>query len=197
MDVLRNTDFDRMSVFVGGGGLRILFGSVIAAGIGGIFATEIGKVALLTMFIPLYMKLKKEDVLEHYDRGRVYQYIELNPGEHYNSIKKALNLNNGTLTYHLYVLEKAEKIKSQKDGMYKRFYPQDVKIPENNGGELTEVQNRIANSITDLPGVSQKELSSILGLRQSTLSYQLKNLETKGLLTTTKKGKKTFYYKKE
>jgi DNA-binding MarR family transcriptional regulator len=175
----------------------ILFGSVIAAGIGGIFLTEVGKVALLSLFIPLYMKLKKEDILEHYDRGRVYQYIELNPGENYNSIKKAMDLKNGTLSYHLSVLEKTEIIKSQKDGMYKRFYPQEAKIPENNGSELTEVQTRIVNCVTDLPGIMQKELASMLGLRQSTISYQLTNLESKGYLVTTKKGKKTCYFRKE
>jgi predicted transcriptional regulator len=133
-------------------------------------------------------------VLDHYDRGRVYQFIELNPGEHYNSIKKAFDMNSGTLTYHLYVLEKAEKIKSRKDGIYKRFYPHDVTIPQNNGGILTEIQKRIVDSIRDLPGATQKELASVLGLRQSTLSYQLTKLETKGVIRTARKGKHTCYY---
>jgi parallel beta-helix repeat protein len=174
----------------------LVIGSVSAVGVGCLLGTEIGKLSLLSLFIPLYMKLKKEKVLDHYNRGRVYQFIELNPGEHYNSIKKAFDMNSGTLTYHLYVLEKAEKIKSRKDGIYKRFYPKKATIPQNNGGVLTEIQKRIVNSIRDLPGATQKELASVMGLRQSTLSYQLTKLDTKGVIRTARKGKHTCYYPK-
>ncbi len=176
--------------------LLLVFGSVSVVGAGCLLGTEIGKFALLSLFIPLYMKIKKEKVLDHYDRGRVYQYIELNPGEHYNSIKKALGLNNGALTYHLYVLEKVEKIKSRQDGIYKRFYSYTTTVPQNNGGVLTEVQKRIVDSIRDLPSVTQKELASVLGLRQSTLSYQLTKLESKGIISSTRKGKNTCYHLK-
>ncbi|UCE36193.1 MAG: right-handed parallel beta-helix repeat-containing protein [Thermoplasmata archaeon] len=176
--------------------ILLVIGSVSAVGVGCLLGTEIGKLSLLSLFIPLYMKLKKENVLDHYNRGRVYQFIELNPGEHYNSIKKAFDMNSGALTYHLYVLEKAEKIKSRKDGIYKRFYPHNATVPQNNGGILTEIQKRIVDSIRDLPGATQKELASVLGLRQSTLSYQLTKLETKGVIRAARKGKHTCYYPK-
>ncbi len=172
----------------------VVFGSVIALGIGGLLATEVGKLGLLSLFVPLYMKLKKEEVLDHYERGRVYQYIELNPGDHYNSIKRALSLNNGTLTHHLYVLEKGMKIRSRRDGIYKRFYSLSEAIPENNGGILSEAQKRITDTIRDLPGANQRELSSMLGMRQSTLSYQLAKLESAGIIYATRVGRNANYY---
>ena len=171
----------------------VVIGSVAALGVGGFLATEVGKYALLALFIPLYMKLKKENVLDHYNRGRIYQYIELNPGDHYSAIKKYLGLNSGALTYHLYVLEKASKIKSKQDGIYKRFYPYDSVIPQENGG-LTEVQKRIVLSIQDLPGVSQKELASVLGVHQSTLSYQLNKLEKMGVIRSTRVRRNVRYH---
>ena len=158
-------------------------------------ATEVGKYAFISLFIPLYMKLKKESVLEHYERGRVYQYVAFNPGEHYNSIKKGLGLNNGALTYHLHVLEKANKIKSRQDGIYKRFYPYSAVVPHNNGG-LSEAQHRIVTTIRDLPGLSQNELGSVLGLPQSTLSYQLGKLEGLGLVNPVKSWRTVRYYLK-
>lgn len=173
--------------------LLIVIGSVTALGIGGLLATGIGKYTLISLLVPLYLKLKKEDVLEHYDRGRIYQYIELNPGDHYNSIKRGLGMNSGTLTYHLYVLEKTKKIKSRREGIYKRFYPYNAMIPQNNGG-LTEVQKRIVDSIRDLPDASQKELASVLGLHQSTLSYQLAKLESMGVISSTRTRRNVHYY---
>jgi predicted transcriptional regulator/nitrous oxidase accessory protein NosD len=174
----------------------IVIGSITALGIGGLLATEVGKYAFIALFIPLYMKIKKETVLDHYERGRVYQYIALSPGEHYNSIKKGLGLNNGSLTYHLHVLEKTKKIKSRQDGIYKRFYPYDSIVPQTNGG-LTEVQKRIINCIKELPDASQKELAAVLGVRQSTLSYQLTKLESAGLIESVRERRCVRYIVKD
>jgi predicted transcriptional regulator len=40
----------------------------------------------------------------------------------YSSIKEELQISNGTLSYHLKMMEKENFIKSERDGLYKRFY---------------------------------------------------------------------------
>jgi parallel beta-helix repeat protein len=176
--------------------LLVVLGSVIAigAGLAAFLSTEVGKFALLALIVPLYMKLRKSRILDHYDRGRVFQYIELNPGEHYNQIKRDMGLPNGSLVHHLTVLEKGGKIKSRKDGRFRRFYTKETQVPRYDGGVLTEVQKRIVDAVKDIPGVTQKEVASLLGVHQSSVSYQMSRLEERGLIKVEKKGRKVHYY---
>ncbi len=176
--------------------LLVVLGStvILGAGVAAFLASEGFKIALISLFVPLYMKLRRGKVLDNYDRGRVYQYIEINPGEHYSQIKRDLSLPNGSLVHHLNVLEKADKIKSRKDGRFRRFYTKGTRIPQNNGGELTEIQKRITDTVKDLPGVTQKDMASLLGVHQSSVSYQMGKLEERGYIRTEKKGRKVHYY---
>lgn len=176
--------------------LIIVVGSAIAFGAGlvAVLSSEVAKFALISLFLPLYMKLRKKNLLDNYDRGRIYQYIEMNPGEHYSQIKRDLNIPNGSLVYHLRVLEKAAKIKSRRDGRFKRFYAVGTKIPQPNGGILSEVQKRIVDAVKDVPGMTQQELASLLGVHQSSISYQMKRLEERGLIRAGKKGRRVHYY---
>ncbi|MCJ2564265.1 MAG: pectinesterase family protein, partial [Candidatus Thermoplasmatota archaeon] len=176
--------------------LMITLGSAIAlgAGIGAFLSTEVGKFAFLSLLVPLYTKLRKRNVLDNYERGRIYQYIEMNPGEHYSQIKRDLTLPNGSLVHHLRVLEKASKIKSRTDGRFKRFYTLDTRIPVPNGGVLSEVQKRVIDAVKDVPGVTQKEIAALLGVHQSSVSYQMGRLEERRLIRSERKGRKIHYY---
>ena len=93
-------------------------------------ATEVGYFSLISLFLPLYVRLKKKDVLSHFTRGQIFGYIQANPGTHYNAIIQDLRLHNGVGAYHLSVLEREGFIRSLRDGIYKRFYPSTMRIPE-------------------------------------------------------------------
>jgi predicted transcriptional regulator len=166
---------------------------VMVVGVGG--NTERGRLFLLALlFIPLYTKMKKNTVLEHYTRGQIHGYIVANPGDHYNSIKEALKLNNGTLAYHLRVLEKEGVIKSRSDGVFKRFYPSGMKVVENDGDNLTEIQKIIIKHVNETPGISQKDLSHLLGVSPSTVNYHIGILITKGILHSERRGMRVGYF---
>ncbi len=185
-------------ILTAGGDMTWIFvGAVGFAGVltvAGLFSIEIFAYFVLALFIPLYTKLRKDQVLDHYARGRVYQFIELNPGEHFNAIKRALDLNIGTATYHLEVLHRSGLITSRQDGIYKRFYPTNVPIPPANGNGVSEVQMRVLKVIKDTPGVTQKELAKLFEIRQSTLNYQVTKLGEKGLIKMEKRGRNVHYF---
>jgi predicted transcriptional regulator len=172
----------------------IIFGSAI--GFTAILAlfTEVGKYAFLLLIIPLYSKLRKDEVLDLYIRGKIHGYILANPGEHYNAIKKALKINNGSLAYHLSVLEKEEIIKSRTFGIYKRFYPMDMIMPDNGNNILIEVQKLILVRIEETPGITQKDLAKLLGISPSTINYHINKLVELDKVRTERKGKWTKYY---
>jgi predicted transcriptional regulator len=168
-------------------------GGAVGAALAAINATELGRYKFLCFILPLYTKLRKEEVLDHYVRGKIHGYVLANPGDHYSSIRKALDLTNSSLTYHLRVLEKEELIKSQRDGMYKRFYPIGAKFPDN-GGPFTLVQQRIIGAITETPGICQKDIASTLGVSSSTVNYHIEKLIQQGIVEARRKGMRMTYY---
>jgi predicted transcriptional regulator len=161
---------------------------IVAVAIGG---TEVGKYKfLLLLFIPLYTKLHKDKILDHFTRGRVYEYIRNHPGTHYSEIKRELDLNNGSLTYHLHTLEREALIKSQNISRYKLFYPTGVKIPKNMEQQISAIRNRIRDIIQENPGITQKEISLMLNDKsQRTISYHVKSMTRAGIIRVEKVGR--------
>ncbi|MGA1872581.1 MAG: winged helix-turn-helix transcriptional regulator [Thermoplasmatota archaeon] len=142
---------------------------------------------------PLYSKLRPEHLLNNRLRKRIYVYVQNHPGEHFRSILTHLNLTNGTLAHHLYTLEKENLIRSQRDGLYRRFYPAGYQIDQGQVS-LTSIQQRIVDLIKERPGLSQKEISQRLELSNSTVNYNIKSLKDKGLIEVRKEGKSTSIY---
>lgn len=155
---------------------------------------ERGRYAVWTLFMPLYAKVKKEEVISQFTRGRILGYIEANPGEHFGAILQGLSLSNGNAVYHLRLLEKGGYVVSRNDRTFKRFYPKGMKLPPNNGTPLSELQQRILSCVRQAPGISQKEIVGVLGLRQSTLEYQIQKLADAGLIRREKVGRKVPLY---
>ncbi len=174
-----------------------------AAGAGGVailgFAlTEAGKYKLLTLLpllIPLYTRIQKEDVLDQFVRGEIYGYIKANPGVHYNQIIRELDVKNGTLSYHLHMLEKTGMVKSRKEGLrYRVFYPTGIKFPKEERYRLTELQMSIIKMIKENEGISQKEIARALNVKHQTVSYNMKVLQQAGFIRLRKKGRTTSCY---
>jgi predicted transcriptional regulator/nitrous oxidase accessory protein NosD len=175
----------------------VLFGSLVALSAATLLGIEPLKYAALALLLPLFTRIRKDNVLDDYTRGRVYQYLEMSPGDHFHGICRALSLGAGTVTYHLEVLSRLGLVLSRTDGVYKRFYPAGVRPPEANGGVLSEVQVRIVHAVRDLPGITQKELVALLGVRQSTLGYQMAKLIEKGLVRGERRGRNVRYHAAE
>jgi predicted GH43/DUF377 family glycosyl hydrolase/DNA-binding MarR family transcriptional regulator len=178
-------------------GLPLAAVAIMVALLASIYAgrTEVGKYKLIPLIFPLYTRLKKEEVLDHFMRGRIYEHIRKNPGDHYNSIKLELELSNGILVYHLRTLEKHDMIYSKRDGRYKRFYHRGVKpdkIPL-----LTSIQGDILKTIYDTPGISSAELAFIFDRDRQDIYHNVKVLAKKGLIDIEKDRGRTHIYVNE
>ncbi|TLZ69938.1 MAG: hypothetical protein E6K10_09400 [Methanobacteriota archaeon] len=115
----------------------------------GIAGTERGKMAFLSwLVLPLYTRMKKEEVLDQFTRGQIYGYIVVHPGDSYVDVKRNLQLNNGTLTHHLNVLERDGLIRSKNVGTRKLFFAAGARIPEDGGG-MHEVQQQILRHLRE------------------------------------------------
>jgi predicted transcriptional regulator len=145
------------------------------------------------------VKREKNKTLENFVRGQIYGFIQANPGTHYNFIKRALNLNNGTLAYHLNVLEQDQLIKSQNDGFYRRFYPHEARIPQIDGNDglkythvqLNKTQDRIIDLLEKKPGLSQKQIAKVLKKSNQVVNYNINSMAQLGLIKLKREGNKT------
>lgn len=169
--------------------------AVIVASAGFIGGTEVGKYKFFSLILaPLYSKLNRDEVLDHFVRGQIYGYIKANPGEHYNAIKESLELNNGTLSHHLKILEKQEYIYSKRDKFYTRFYPKGMKISVADAAQLNKIQKIIVNKVRETPGLTQHEIITLLGASQQVVSYNLTKLTRENVLRIAKQGREKRYY---
>ncbi len=134
-------------------------------------------------FVPLYAAVRKEKVLDHFFRGRLYEYIKEHPGTTYSGLKKHFEVNNGVLTYHLHRLEKEELLSFKNVGKFKLFYADGVRM---SGGELilSQLDRTILEMIHGTPGIASTEvIGALKDIRaKRTLSRHLKDLQRKGLL---------------
>jgi len=179
---------DQETAAVGGLGIGLLAAILVFFG-----TRDVVKYPALVGLIPLYSKLRPEHILNNRLRKRIYVYVQNHPGEHFRSILSHLNLTNGTLAHHLYTLEKEDLIRSQRDGLYRRFYPAGYQIDPGQVS-LTIIQKRIMDKVTEEPGLSQKEISEKLDLSNSTVNYNIKSLRDKELIEVRKEGKSTQIY---
>lgn len=161
------------------------------------FRTEVWKYKTIPFIFPLYSRLRKEELLDQDTRSLIYQYILSNPGDNYNKIREKLKLNNGTLTYHLRTLEKEDYIKSMRDGIFKRFYPVNVKVQRVNGFGVRSVQGKMIMHMIRNPGLTQKEISTTLGISQQVVSYHLKLMNETGHVRAKRQGRTYRYFVNE
>jgi predicted transcriptional regulator len=167
---------------------------LMAAVLATINSIEWGRYKFLGIFLPLYTKLKKEDVMNQYTRGKIHGYLLANPGDYFSSIGKALNISGGNLAYHLRVLEREGKLVSRMDGIYKRFYPRGARIEYSAENELSSVQKSIYDAIEETPGIIQREIASLLGVTSATVSYHLGKLVSRGMVMARRKGMAMRYF---
>ena len=147
---------------------------------------------LFTLLLPLYSRIQKEDVLDLFVRGQIYGFIKTNPGAHYNQILRQIGVKNGTLSYHLGILEKTELIQSRREGLkYRAFYPTGMTFPKAERFRLTELQIQIIGSIRHTPGLTQKDIARLLGRKPQTINYNIKVLDQANLISVVKAGRKT------
>ncbi len=169
-------------------------GALIVVGLGA-GATEVGKYALMkAMIIPLYSRVKKEEVLDHFVRGQIYGYIMSHPGQHYNAIKNELKVTNGTLSHHLKTLEIQGFIKSHRDGTYKRFYPMGAKLSKRKGIRLSDLQLGILDNLRQSPGMTQSQVAAAMGMSQQSISYNLNLLVRNDITRYERSGVRKHYY---
>ena len=184
--VTENEKLDNKIIIASGG----VFGFALILA----FFTETGRYSILKFLaIPLYTRIKKDKVLDHNIRLKVYSHIQSNPGAHFRSIMKSLSLKNGALAYHLSTLERAEYIKSQRDGIYRKFYlkPGRLDEPSKILKSPDEIKKLILEKIRMEPGISQSRIAKSINESRQLVNNYIKILKDEGKIYLKKNGRES------
>jgi predicted transcriptional regulator len=176
---------------------------------GKMYANSINAVAglLLTAAVYLFFRFflagavvrARNRIDSNKNRNQVLKFINDNPGVSLHDLMKSLNINKGTVRYHLMILSLNHRITSYKaDDKYVRYFT--------NAGSYSMKQqlvlslmrrdgiNKVLNCLVETPGLTNLELAVKLGMNESSTIRYLKELLAKGILTKDKTldGRQTY-----
>ena len=103
-----------------------------AAGLAGAaVAFEPVRHGLFLLLAPLYSRIRRNDVLDHEVRERIYQKIQTAPGMTIQELTTEAGVGWGTTVYHLARLEKEKLVVSRKFGSNRRYFANGTVAPQN------------------------------------------------------------------
>ena len=154
------------------------------------------------LMVGMVRKTKNGD----FQRGRLYGFIESNPGIHLSALTRLSDLGNNHATYHLDRLEKEGRIWSRKEGRFLIFFADSV--PQSSDFSSSQIdinfsKNSVKRSILmqlnqsdllDLAGPSGTEISNQIGVSAQVLSYHIRSLIDWNMVERKRTGLKVSLY---
>lgn len=179
-------------------GTVLLAAAAASAGAGALYGLwRLLKWTGLAAVFPLYSHISDDQILDDPNRAGIYQLIQSEPGISTKDVADRLGLAWGTVTHHLNKLEKRRFVVSKKYGKYRRYFANGHGGTERKDEVATLRLDRtgdIAALIQARPGLTQKEVSELLGVSSSTILWHVKRLEKVDLVTKVRDGKQVRYY---
>ncbi len=135
-----------------------------------------------------------QDPLELENRKRIFECVRNSPGLHFREIQRRTNLPIGVLEYHLNYLTTRGLLSLDKQESFSRYYP---------GGQLSLDKQRIISSLRQEiprgiilfllrnPGATHGEVLKNFMISGGTLSYHIKKLISKGVISVEKVGRES------
>ncbi len=150
-------------------------------------ALGLAALAAVLVALGLFYRLSAERALDQFTRGGIFGYVLANPGSSYTRVRDALRLSNGTLAYHLWILERTGFVRSVRQGRFRLLYPEGVPVRKGSLA-LSRVQYAILDLLHDRGPMPQVEIARQLGLSRQRAHYNVKALRALSLVQPTPDG---------
>ncbi len=158
------------------------------------FLSESGRTSFAGLLFPLYTRLKREEVLDHFVRGQIFGAVRTRPGLSFAELRRLLGLSNGSLAYHARILELQGFVRSYRDGVHRRYVPAGMPdAPPPEGTRYSDLQRRLLEHLRRNPGSTQRSLAVQVGVTQQCVSYNLLLLRRQGALDRVREGRAARY----
>ena len=130
-------------------------------------------------------------------RREIYQLVCETPGSYFYEIVSALDSPQGTLSWHLRMLEKDGLIKSAKFGGKRLYFPKMLRS-ESAEKAFVILKNstaaKVFDHIVNNPGCYQTEIAEILGIHHDTVRHHIVRLAEAELIDIMRDGRTVKYF---
>jgi len=128
-------------------------------------------------------------------RKRVYLAVKQFAGSHFREIQRRSGLATGTVQHHLRALVKHGLIREIRQGQNLTYVPRE--LPAGNERMLSALRQESIRKILLFLLMqeprSHEEITGFVNLSPSTVSWHLKILQARGMVSGQRKGRMTFY----
>lgn len=128
-------------------------------------------------------------------RKRIYETIRSSPGIHLRELERILGIAVGNLQYHLHYMEKKNLISTLKDEQFVRYFVRDKELDDKDRMILSFLRKNACRHILifllDEPGANNKDISSVVGLSPSTVSWHLNKMVASGIVSKVVRGRES------
>lgn len=126
-------------------------------------------------------------VSKNKNRNEVLQYVAEHPGSTMYEIARSLELNKGTVRYHLFILSVNHRIASIKaDKKFVRYFPNAGSYSKDEQQLMSLLRRgtirKVMETLLKKPGLSNVQLSAELNVPESAMSKHMKELCMKGIV---------------
>ncbi|KAF1073210.1 hypothetical protein MKMG_02239 [Methanogenium sp. MK-MG] len=144
-----------------------------------------------------FRRATRQDVLTQPVRAEVYDYIKVHPGTPFSVIEKKMEINRGTLHYHLYILLREGRISEWREGGHTTYFENNGKYSMDEKRILSRLHSGTAGEIcrflAQRHGATRTEIARWIGIAPSSVSWHLSRLNSGGIVVSEKCGRKTTY----
>jgi predicted transcriptional regulator len=145
---------------------------------------------------PLLSRFKSSHVLADPTRKTVYEHAVRCPGSTRPQIARDLGLNEGTVTYHLDILEGTNSLRIVKSDKAVHYFANNRQWDEMELRLYIRLHNDtgrfLLNTMLEQPHITSKELSRLSRRNKSTISWHLDRLEKDGIISVQKAGRNSY-----
>ena len=134
-----------------------------------------------------------DESLDNKTRRTIFNHIIKYPGVSFNTLKDIYELTDSSLRYHVYYLEKNDKISSGLEKGVRCYYPHpaSVRTPPKPAApvesqKLTPEQEQLLNIIIQFPGINQKELIKRSRINRFKVMRNINTLKSSDLIKNTR-----------
>lgn len=146
----------------------------------------------------------EEDALKHETRKAVFETLKRFPGLGVSQLCKILNVNRGTISHHLAVLQRSGLVGSQRVSKYTLYTihpPPGKPAPQGSSPKpeaITALRRRggteIASNVLQQPGLIQKDLTASTGMNRKVLRPLLDLMVKSELIVERKQSRSCRYF---
>jgi predicted transcriptional regulator len=144
-----------------------------------------------------YRKVEQNAILRNRNRQKIFETIAANPGVKFHALERLTTMKEGTLKYHLLILETKRWIVSVSIGKSMRYFENNGRYSKLEKRVLLHLQNPTTRKILEIlsasPMISRKEIAGIMGITGPSVSWHTKRLSEDGIITTCQKWRAVRY----